>query len=57
MSEENREPDAYRALTPQEQAARNRRNLLIAAALIGFMVVVFVVTVVRLQDGALQRPF
>jgi hypothetical protein len=38
-----------RLLTPEELSARNRRNLAIAAALVGFIVLVFAVTVLNLK--------
>jgi len=38
-----------RRLTPAELSARNRRNLAIAGALIGFIVLVFAVTVLNLK--------
>jgi hypothetical protein len=43
-------------LTPEEQKARNRRNLWIAVCLVAFMVLVFVVTLARLKAGVLDRP-
>ncbi|MFN3353521.1 MAG: hypothetical protein ACK4Z5_07935 [Brevundimonas sp.] len=36
-------------LTPDQLAARKRRNLAIAFGLVAFMVLVFVTTVLRLQ--------
>lgn len=36
-------------LTPDEQAARNRRNVALALGLVAFIVVVFTVTVLRLS--------
>jgi hypothetical protein len=38
-----------RRLTPAELSARNRRNLAIAGALVGFIVLVFAVTVLNLK--------
>jgi hypothetical protein len=38
-------------------AARKRRSVAIALALIAFVVTVFIVTLVRLQGHALNRPF
>jgi len=38
-----------RRLTPAELSARNRRNLALAGALIGFIVLVFAVTVLNLK--------
>lgn len=44
-------------LTPAEEAARKRRNLYIAGAIVGFMAIVFLITLVRLQEYSLARPF
>ena len=38
-----------RRLTPAEFSARNKRNLAIAGALVGFIVLVFAVTVLNLK--------
>jgi len=38
-----------RRLTPEELSARSKRNLAIAAALVGFIVLVFAVTVLNLK--------
>jgi hypothetical protein len=38
-------------MTPDELAARKRRNLWIAAAIAAFVVLVFLVTMVRVEDG------
>ncbi len=38
-----------RRLTPDELSARNKRNLAIAGALVGFIVLVFSVTVLNLK--------
>lgn len=37
--------------------ARNRRSIAIALALLGFVALVFIITLVRLQGHALSRPF
>lgn len=37
--------------------ARKRRNLIIALALVAFVVLVFVITIVRLQGAVLERTF
>ena len=39
-------------LTPEELAARNRRNVAIAAGLVAFIVLVFGVTVLKLARNA-----
>lgn len=38
-------------LTPQEDHARKRRNVWIALALVGFIVLVFATTILRLQQN------
>ena len=38
-----------RRLTPEQTAARSKRNLAIAGALVAFIVLVFVVTVLNLK--------
>ena len=38
-----------RRLTPEEMSARSKRNLAIAGALVGFIVLVFAVTVLNLK--------
>lgn len=43
-------------LTPEQEAARKRRNLWIALALAGFMALVFIITIAKLQAGVLDRP-
>jgi len=39
-------------LTPEQEKARNKRNIVIAWSLVGFMVAVFAITVVRLSQTA-----
>ncbi|MGE0741577.1 MAG: hypothetical protein AB7O98_09560 [Hyphomonadaceae bacterium] len=36
-------------LTPEEQRARKRRNMWLALAIIGFVALVFLITLTRLQ--------
>jgi hypothetical protein len=38
---------------PEARAARNRRNLILAGALVAFVVIIFIVTIVRLGGHAL----
>jgi hypothetical protein len=38
-------------LTPEQTAARKRRNLWIALSIAGFVVLVFLITVTKLQAG------
>lgn len=39
-------------LSDEEVRARSRRNLVIALALLGFVSLVFVITIVQLKNGA-----
>lgn len=43
-------------LTPEQEAARKRRNLWIAVSLAAFVILIFAVTVVRLGASVLNRP-
>ena len=43
-------------LSAQEVKARSRRNWIIAGALLGFVVLVFIITLVRLGANVLDRP-
>jgi hypothetical protein len=43
-------------LTPDELAARKRRNLWIALFVGAFMALVFAITLVQMQAGVLERP-
>jgi len=43
-------------LTPEQEKARKRRNLVIALGIAAFMALVFVITLTRLQAGVLDRP-
>lgn len=47
------EPSSGHQMTPEELAARKRRNLWLALALFGFVVMVGAVTVVRLSQTGL----
>ncbi|WP_019959796.1 hypothetical protein [Woodsholea maritima] len=38
-------------LSPEELAARNKRNIMIALSLVGFMGLIFAVTVIRLASN------
>ena len=49
-------PEAPRQRTPEELRAQKRRNVAIALSLAAFMVLVFVVTVVRLQQNTAGLP-
>lgn len=43
-------------LTPEEVAARKRRNVFIALAIAAFVLLVFAITMSQLQAGVLERP-
>lgn len=43
-------------LTPEELAARKRRNLWIAFAVGAFIVLVFAITIAQMQGAILERP-
>lgn len=43
-------------LTPEELRARKRRNLWIALSIGAFMLLVFLITIAKLQAGVLDRP-
>lgn len=48
---------APKMLTPEELKQRNRRNLSIALALGAFVIIVFLVTILRLGASVADRPF
>jgi hypothetical protein len=43
-------------LTPEQLKARKRRNIWIAVSLGAFMLLVFLITLAKLQAGVLERP-
>lgn len=43
-------------MTPEELRARKRRNLWIALSIGAFVVLVFLITMAKLQGGVLERP-
>jgi hypothetical protein len=43
-------------MTPEELKARKRRNLWLALAVGAFVVLVFAITLAKLQAGVLDRP-
>jgi hypothetical protein len=53
----NDEVEAWEPPTEAERAARRRRNVAIALSIAGFMLIVFLVTVLRLGEYSLARPF
>jgi hypothetical protein len=40
-------------MTPEAERARKRRNVMLALAIAGFVLLVFVVTIVRIRAGIL----
>ncbi|MBX3430166.1 MAG: hypothetical protein KF779_11360 [Hyphomonadaceae bacterium] len=50
MTADNELPDSV-TLTPDELKARNRRNLWIALAIGAFVVLVFLISMVKVSDG------
>lgn len=51
----NPETPEIRALTAEERKAQKKRNIWLALALLGFLVLVFVTTIVRIRDGIYWR--
>ncbi len=47
--------DDIRPMTPEEAKARKSRNLVLAACLVGFAVLIVGITIVRLQDGVVRK--
>jgi hypothetical protein len=43
-------------MTPEELQARKRRNMWIALSIAAFIVLVFLITLTKLQAGVLERP-
>jgi hypothetical protein len=43
-------------LTPEEQKKRKQRNLALAGMLVAFIVLVYVVTIVKLGGNVANRP-
>ena len=44
------------SLTPEELRKRNQRNLALAGVLVAFVVLVFMVTIVKLGGNIANRP-
>lgn len=38
-------------LTPEEEAARKRRNITLALSIAAFMVLVFIITLAKMREG------
>ena len=51
----NPETPEIRPLTVEERAAQKKRNIWLAFALLGFLVLVFITTIVRIRDGIYWR--
>ncbi len=43
-------------LTPEQTKARSRRNVWIALSITAFVLLVFFITIAKLQAGVLDRP-
>jgi hypothetical protein len=43
-------------MTPEELRARKRRNAVIAWSIGAFILLVFLITIAKLQSGVLDRP-
>ncbi len=50
------EPREFVTLTPEQVRARNKRSLVIALSLAGFMALVFAVTLAQMGANVLVRP-
>lgn len=48
---------ALMELTPEEKKKRRQRNLAIAGALIAFVALIYVITIVKLGGNVANRPF
>ncbi len=47
----------HRSLTEAEQKQRKRRNIAIALMVIGFVVLIYLVTILRLGSSVAERTF
>lgn len=48
--------DGAVVLTPEQVKARGRRNLVLALSIGAFVLLVFLITMAKLQAGVLERP-
>ena len=55
MSAPGPPPEPVR-LSPEAKKARDRRNVALALALVAFVVLVFIVTIIKLSGGAVPHP-
>jgi hypothetical protein len=44
-------------MTPGEDKARNRRNIMLALAIAALVLLVFLVTLVKMKAGVMERSF
>ncbi|MEM9619829.1 MAG: hypothetical protein AAF936_17890 [Pseudomonadota bacterium] len=56
-AEKNAPPKGGAVLTPEELKQRKQRNVAIALGLLAFIVIVFVVTIVRIGGSVAERSF
>jgi hypothetical protein len=60
VSDQPQFPPPQKPLTPAEleaaKAARNKRNIAIALGLVGFIILVYVVTVLKMGGAVASRP-
>ena len=56
-SEPTQKPSETKVLVPDEQKQRKQRNLAIALGLAAFILIVFLVTVLRIGGAVADRPF
>ena len=56
-SEPNKKPSETTLMVPEEEKQRKQRNLAIAFGLLAFIVIVFLVTVLRIGGAVADRPF
>lgn len=56
MTQERFEMDESARLTPEQEKKRRQRNIAIALAIGFFVVLFYVVTIVKLGPGVLSRP-
>ncbi|MAK60587.1 MAG: hypothetical protein CMK09_06385 [Ponticaulis sp.] len=44
----------YPKMTEEQTKARKKRNMVLAAGIVGFMLLIFAITVVRIQEGVVR---
>lgn len=45
----------YPQMSDEELKARKKRNLILAAGIVGFMLIIFAITLVRIQEGVARE--